>query len=145
MKAIFFVILCAVTSCLLVSCGEQPNLSAEDRAKDPNSLKVVNISRIFMHENNMFSFLVPGKHDGNYVLKTYNSLVRGGTKDGDENMRRIQSGVVFRFDVLPDKPMWVEVSSDGWLEVVHAHSPASIEGAGWNRGKNGAGQTVVVE
>jgi len=100
-------------------------------------IKVDNIVRVFMHEPGAYNFLVS----------------RNGILVPTENYRHSPQRVIIMPDVSREQFMWARVyykEEEGYgfpqayLEI-HVHSEKDIEGGGWNHGKFGRGQTVVVE
>ena len=94
-----------------------------------HDIKREHIVRVFMHEPGDYSVLV--NNNGELVSKTFACKIR-----------------LIR-DVPYDEPMYYEGerNRDGYfLRVeIHVHSEKDINGAGWNHGKFGSGQTVEVE
>ncbi len=94
--------------------------------------KIVNVLRIFMHTPNTYSVMMPGPQDSEIKLVTLP-----------------YAPARFFVDVPVDEHMWVLVGkkSYGFPSVIefHIHSQKDIEGAGWNHGKGGSGQTIIVE
>lgn len=129
MKKIIHILFClAVAGC----CGNQPT----DRKG-----KVENIQRVFMHE------------PGDYTVMWLD-------KDKQLQTRRFngyRSNVILKADVSSGEPMWAEwrgwgspnhPNEDRYVSyervVIHVHNAESINGAGWNHGKHGRGQTQEV-
>jgi hypothetical protein len=111
----------------LPGCWTQKDFSVE---------RYRNVERILMHEPNKYSFIFKYDEAKEYSLVTVN--VWGVPK------------------IIPDvtngEKCWVEVGAP-WVQnesfrislTIHVHSAADINGAGWNHGKFGRGQTTVVE
>ena len=106
------------------------------KAGQPREEKLVRIDgvdKIVMHEPHRYSFLVDGK------FQTY--TIWSGRADCVEFVKLIDG----------EKP-WVEAHYeskflDGWKccwMIIHAN-PSNINGGGWDHGKFGKGQTVVIE
>ncbi len=101
--------------------------------------RVENVTRVLMHEPSRYTLLT-ALPDGRIEQHTY-----GGY------------GLCYKppdlyHDVPPDKPIWAELreANDGctpctYVASIHLHSVEEINGAGWNHGKFGNGQTTVVE
>ena len=56
--------------------------------------------------------------------------------------------VKFVFDVRENEKVWMEgtIATSYYLTMtIHLHSPKEINGAGWDAGKNGSGQTEAIE
>lgn len=96
---------------------------------------VRDIHRIMMHEPHSYSFLLD---DGQFHRYT----IQRGSRSAD-----------ILYDAPSDGYCWAEVHyshyfGDGMMcdrIKLHIHSPQEINGGGWNHGKLGKGQTVVVE
>jgi hypothetical protein len=97
--------------------------------------KIENVTRIFMHETNNFTFFVekPGSSE---IEEIHISYARN---------KKLT-------DVPANKPMWVDVyksstscGDEGYYLEIHIHRVEDINPAGWNHGKFGKGQTTVVE
>lgn len=92
------------------------------------------VERILMHEPHRYSFFI----EGQTRVLTVNVISR------DE--------VYVKPDVAPGEKCWIEVGAP-WVQnecqriklVIHLHSFKEINGAGWNHGKFGHGETVVIE
>ncbi len=112
------------------------------------------VDRIMMHEPGRYTFFVE-RPDGSVAQLI---LTNGCGSCGE--------GVTIMRDVPSDERMWVEYScgSNGYPTqckqiptgfsywsaypakiVIHIHGLADINGAGWDHGKFGRGQTTVVE
>jgi hypothetical protein len=97
--------------------------------------KITGVQRIFMHDTTTFSFMI--------------------VDNGTQRLEEVDAhNVLFVLDVLPNETDWAEASGkknigcidDGWNElIIHLHSPAEVEGGGWDHGKSGHGTTNVVE
>lgn len=95
------------------------------------SEKYENILRVFLHE----------KHRVGFFIKNRNTLINIYATD-----------IRFIADVDPELPMWAiyyeksENNWSRWFELdVHIHNVTEINGGHWDRGKNGKGNTVVIE
>lgn len=120
--------------------------------EEPLVFRTVLVDRILMHERGHFTFLV--QHE-----------------EGRVGQLEIQTScrmAVIASDVPPGHRMWVSytctngyggettcktvppifsswIVSGAWTLYIHAHTIKEIDGAGWNHGKHGSGQTVIVE
>lgn len=102
----------------------------------PSDEKIENVIRVFMHEPNKFSFMIQ-------------------TQESSEiRMITLEGKAEFIADALETEKMWViargrQVHYGGYVSVnrleIHIHSPKDINGAGWDHGKFGSGQTQVIE
>lgn len=96
------------------------------------------VTRVMMHEPWRYTFLM--EDSGRITQRTIGQNPCGNVP------------VLFQ-DVPTGHPMWVEYRTvrSGKTDVcdelitIHIHSVADINGAGWNHGKYGSGQTTVVE
>ena len=107
---------------------------------EPTEDRIENVVAVYMHEVDHYSVAVADSNSASsrveiaYLSGQYNS--RGRVK-------------IFR-DVPAGKMMWVrrvrlnDMDSHVELEI-HIHSTADIQGGGWNHGKFGSGQTVVID
>lgn len=105
--------------------------------------RIDNVVRVFWHENTKYSVIVR-KH-GSAEIETF-VLKESMCGDNPRGKVRIVA------DVPLGNTMWVRyVTNFNWnldcLEVleIHVHSEKDIIGGGWNHGKFGSGQTVVIE
>ncbi len=116
-------------------------------AVEPRSIyKLEGGIRLFMHEDNHYTMMVQeGSQLVAISIVVYN--------DANSSVRFIE-------DVPVGQPMWIEYSCVQCSEVkrpyssqdilvrgvtFHVSAPTDINGAGWNHGKFGHGQTVVVQ
>lgn len=129
--ALFVSLLVFGTPCALYFCN------AVDREVVGHSEKRVdNVVRVFMHQPHEYTFMI--EKDGTAELETH-------------HFRYAKIRLVA--DVPAEDQMWAlvrEVEERGGYKfveeiVIHIHSPKDINGAGWDRGKSGSGQTHVVE
>ena len=101
------------------------------------SFPVYGVQRVLMHEIDFYTFLI--REPNSTKLKSL-SLSYHDDKS-----------FVLISDVAPDKDMWLNLKcrvdpTDKCFEIeIHLHSAKDINGAGWNHGKFGKGQTDVVE
>jgi len=118
-RYILFIALLSV--CFLAACSYE---------KEP--VTVENVKRVFMHEEKHYSFLYASPNNPNELQGfTLREVIR----------------VKIITDVSPEEDIWLKYTEFGSsydLEL-HLHSAEDINGAGWNHGKFGSGQTVVVE
>jgi len=99
-----------------------------------------NVERVFMHEVKNYSILY--REDASAELQ-------------QQNFCRDWPGVEVRLftDVPEGKPIWARavyaverLGDEYWKELeIHVHAATDINAGGWNHGKFGQGQTVVVE
>ena len=97
--------------------------------------RFINIVRVLMHETNNFTL-----------------IQQNGIELKELQFRRCKSVQMLQ-DVPLGDPMWASYKltykndrAYGELELtLHLHSAEDINGAGWNHGKFGRGQTVVVK
>lgn len=128
MKNLFAFLVCSTFVLIMVGCdGCEKKLLG--------TTKYPKVERVFMHQTNDYSFMI--------------------LKEG--KLESIHHYCVDKFDIFPDvepgAPMWAEV--DDWscagggnthrIIRIHVHSAKDVEGAGWNHGKRGSGQTNAVE
>lgn len=97
-----------------------------------------NVVRIMMHEPYRYTFLV--KEGESTAIRALTVWIT------DRDSER----VVILADVPADGKMWVVLKdnnwSGGWGSIeIHIHSEQDINGAGWNHGKGGSGNTEVVK
>jgi len=120
--------------CLAVAC--QPSESPKQNSLVTNTVK--NVQRVLMHEPGDYTFFYTNPKAQNELLPL-----------------RIPSVIKVNFfqDVPAEENSWLTFTSYGeCLNICHAgllelhlHSAQEINGAGWNHGKFGSGQTIVVE
>lgn len=111
---------------LLIACGAQ---------SPPKDEKIENVVRIFMYDQYHWSLMVqlPSSNESKLLGLIYVKEVR------------------FIADVPSERMMWVLIKKNKASFTLadqaffHVHSPADINGARWNHGKGGHGETVVVE
>jgi len=97
------------------------------------------VSRVMMHEPSRYTILVE-KPDGVVAQYTFGQGCCGNVPE------------IYR-DVPVGQPMWIEYRTGNpdtnrafdQLLTIHVHSVSNINGAGWNHGKFGRGDTTVVE
>lgn len=103
-------------------------------------VRIDNVSRVMMHERGRYTLMVE-EPDGRISLRSF-----GGSPC-------FYPETVLFHDVPEGDPMWatyrtVSRSCENPCEELtelHVHSAEDINGAGWNHGKFGSGQTTVVE
>lgn len=113
-----------------------PIISATDWSE---TKRIDGVSRVMMHEPSRYTMLVE-KSDGTIAQYSF-----GGGCCG--NVPKIFH------DVPSGQPMWIEYrtgdpgknSAFDQLLTIHVHSVGDINGAGWNHGKFGRGETTVLE
>lgn len=106
----------------------------------PSEIKRLDgITRVLMHEPGRYTFLI--EQDGGRVAqRTIGQMPCTNVPE------------LFH-DVPAGQPMWAEYHTrrSGKRDVcdalltIHIHSVTDINGAGWNHGKFGSGQTTIVE
>lgn len=126
MIVVGLVLLALVPFVLIKACPEAVYES-------PMDVRVDNVVRIFMHTPNSFTVLIE----------------QTGTKELKLHKFDFAATVTVFADVAPESKMWAMFKRDkgkgyGVLEL-HVHAPASIEGGGWDKGKDGRGTTHVIE
>ena len=92
--------------------------------------KIARIQRVFMHEWNVFSFMVETEEGTHSIIVYVNNYVTSE----------------FVWDVPRGELAYAlckYVDGDFFLEM-HLYSKDQIEGASWDHGKGGSGQTSVV-
>lgn len=96
--------------------------------------KVENVTRIFMHERGHYTFFSENPDSPEIIINTVGTFPEK----------------IFK-DVPKDKPMWYRYRMyrrNGEMHYefeIHIRSVKDIEGAGWDHGKFGKGQTTVIE
>lgn len=104
----------------------------------PQDERVDDVVRIFMHERGRYTVLKQSAVESSIVEQK----VPGYSCDAT---------ATYVPDVPKDQPMWLSVHYEGtYIQysariIFHVHSAQDIGGAGWNHGKAGSGQTVVVQ
>ena len=119
-----------LTTCVLSSCNQQ-------QQPVKHQVRLDNVVRVLMHQPGEYSIITKGI----------------GADSADLPMQYIRSHhTSLRQDVASKKSMWVEYFPPAGEPsyamdslVIHLHSAEEINGAGWNHGKFGSGQTVVIE
>lgn len=116
------------------------SFSCEHVKKPPRDEKVLNIQRILMHEPRHFTVLVQDSNTN--IIKGRDIEVSG-------------DDIVYIPDVGESGTNWAVLHWDYLQEnnyyhsvikvTFHIKSPEIINGAGWNHGKFGSGQTEVVQ
>ena len=114
------------------------------------STTVSGITRVFMHEPGYFTFLVEhgdSKKIGQLRVKTINDTTTI-VEDLQENQTisieyfSTQDPFLQSKSIPPDFSNW---DVQAMKLTIHLHSVKEIDGAGWNHGKFGRGQTIVVQ
>jgi len=113
---------------------------------------VSGITRVLMHEPDHFTFLVPNTNNkklGQLRIRTYQNQTTIVTDLQDNESIKIQYlcgnlRVAWSCESIPqDFSTWnVDFASQ---LIIHLHSAKDIDGAGWNHGKFGSGNTTVVQ
>lgn len=101
--------------------------------------KITNVARIFMHEPHRFSVFIQSPQSQEVIVR--------------ELKCHREDGVKFFTDVAPTENAWIllqfrNVGRFGWditNIVMHIHNVQEMEGAGWDHGKHGRGQTQVIQ
>jgi hypothetical protein len=123
--------------CIIIAVALPPFCSYVDRSVHPpkefGTTRLV-VERIFMHEPEDYSFFI--REPGTTELKTLKVRVLS-----PERLKIFE-------DVRTGEPCWINLG-DTWnnhsLSLdIHIDSPTRVEGAGWNHGKFGRGQTVPI-
>jgi len=97
---------------------------------------VANIEQVFMHESGTYSFRIRTSANVTVDSQEYHIFV-GKTAEFH--------------DVTEGNLGWAKIyytgccSTSGYKMELHLPTPSNIQGAGWNHGKFGEGQTVVVK
>lgn len=98
--------------------------------------KIDDVVKVFLHEPRHYSFLCKMPDSNELILRDFRNI----------------SPRIFR-DVPSNKNMYVELRGI-WKNIdgmhynsvtIHIHAVSGIEGAGWDHGKFGRGQTQVIE
>jgi hypothetical protein len=117
---------------------------------------VSGISRVFMHEPGNFTFLVEHidtKKLGQLRVSTYGNyvtIVEDLSEDQPISVVYSCSKYTGQSDEKSYQCRTVPSNFSNWNVragrlTIHLHSAKEIDGAGWNHGKFGRGQTVVVQ
>lgn len=99
-----------------------------------STTKYQNVERVFFHEPGHYSVLIPIKKDKELLQMDM----------GFSTYRIFE-------DVPQDEQMWASVDEYkilgrfNYSTNIHIHSAKDINGAGWNHGKIGSGNTIGVE
>jgi len=127
------VVLCSL--CLFAAC--QPAGNEEQKPLVTTTVK--NIERVLMHEPGEYTFFYTNPQDPKELLSFR-----------VESIRKLK---IFQ-DVSSEEKSWLTIVSRGGCEYscygvesleIHLHFAEEINGAGWNHGKFGRGQTTVIE
>jgi hypothetical protein len=126
-----------LTCCIIIASALPPFCSYVDRSVHPPKefgTTRYDVERIFMHEPEIYSFFI--RERGTVELKTLRVRVL--------NPERLK---IFT-DVQPGESCWINLG-DTWnshaLSLdIHIDAPTRVEGAGWNHGKFGKGQTIPI-
>lgn len=113
-------------------------------------MSVSGISRVFMHEPGCFTFLVKNtdsKKVGQLrVCSNENNVIISEDLEESQSIRVEYSCRPYHHNECNP----ISSDSSNWNVrtarlTIHLHSVKEIDGAGWNHGKFGSGQTVVVQ
>ncbi len=127
-------VLAVVICALMVGCS----------SGEVSDERINNVVRVFWHEHDRYSVLVE-RSEGVYSIVSLpaNVCVHNGAM------------VLIIADVPAREKMWVsaKIKRGASNDVnpcikkmeIHVHSPKDVEGAAWNHGKFGSGQTSVIE
>ena len=127
-KITYYVIILFIMM-FIVSCSK-------NKESSPQTEKIQNIVRIFMHEPLNYTVMIQKDSLNECKMITFEQPI---TK------------VHFIADVPDSSLSWVIVKQDNhrmlrYKELwFHIHNPEDIEGGGWNHGKGGKGETIVIE
>jgi hypothetical protein len=115
----------------LMSC--EPSQSSIDECAKQFRGRIDGVEAVYMHNVGSYSVMVRDEH-------------------GNLNHNRLCGEADVRDDAPPNQSIWVETTGVETCykcchctATVHIHSLKDIQGAGWNHGKFGSGQTTVVE
>lgn len=131
MKKIFY-ILC-ILGCLILNINSS-------QANDGRTKR--NCVRVFMHSPGDYSVMV---QEGDELVVVH---LKDGSpygvkpkifKDVSKNKK-----MYYKVDIIPPSFWGASYTTYSNIEI-HVHSEKDINGAGWNRGKFGRGQTEVIE
>ena len=92
--------------------------------------------RIFMHEPGRYSFMIQLSDSDVVTMRTF---------------RLFNCETRFILDVPQDEKMWAYIQEKGkgpeyrTFVDLHIHSVRDMEGAGWDHGKFGRGQTHIIQ
>lgn len=110
-------------------------------SNEADRVVIHDVVRIFMHERGHYTFFCREK--GQSAIRIYTFMCNVDKESGEKIVE----------DVPPDRACWVETSNpDPEIGerfrrklVIHLHSVREVNGAGWDHGKFGYGQTTVLE
>lgn len=119
-------LVCFVTLLIFVGC---------DFGKPLPNKKIDGVVRVLMHEPRRFTL-----------------LIKEGTRS-KLTMREFSGDIEILCDVPVSSNMWAEASyvrglgSEELLShlIIHVHSQEDVNAGGWNHGKDGSGQTQIIE
>ena len=128
---------------VVVILGCAPPLTDLDPESIPQTelQRIDHVGRVFLHEYGRYTLLV--EETGGTVIQW---------RFGNQFECNREPNLIA--DVPKNEPMWAEyyvLLGGMWaadceqLMSIHLHSAQDINGAGWNHGKFGSGQTTVVE
>lgn len=145
MKNCFAGIVSCFLTIFLIGCSTNTTKKVE-----PTS--VSGITRVFMHEPGYFTFLVENtdsKKVGQLRIKTNidNVIIMKDLDEGQSIQIEYSCGK-FQNEMYQCKSIPPNFSNWNVYALkltIHLHSVKELDGAGWNHGKFGSGQTVVVQ
>ena len=115
------------------------------------SFAINGVQRILMHEPKRYTFLVKQPNSDTLASLSSGDLWGGG---------RMPRQFIFIADVPGDKEMWLNLKyvvaskqEEGERKAIkkydtmeiHVHTAKDVNGAGWDHGKYGQGQTTTIE
>lgn len=145
MKNCFVLASCCFLTISLIGCSTNATEKVE-----PTS--VSGITRVFMHEPGHFTFLVENtdsKKIGQLRVQTYrdDTIIREDLEDGQSIRVEYSCGKYQKefYQCKSIPPNFSNWTVHARKLTIHLHSVKEIDGAGWNHGKFGRGQTIVVQ
>jgi len=108
-----------------------------------NIVRVDGVDRVLMHESNHYTFFVsrPDNTVGILDLRTFSGRVTVVEDMPADQPVRVEYTCRCK-EVPPNFVRWRAEPTEIYIRL---HSVKEINGAGWNHGKFGSGQTTVVE
>ncbi len=140
MKKLINILIAMVSLAFFASCSS---------AQEETSKIVINsVLRVFLHQPatrttlGSYSIMYRGEKD-EFSIKSLDDLIP---------IKAVVGTIKFT-QAKPDEPMKVELilkehnifNPDRWTAVIYIHGPEDVNGGGWNHGKGGKGQTLVVQ
>ena len=137
----------ALTAVFVAGCG--------DGLRPVSPTVVSGITRVFMHEPGRFTFIVQHAEAdtltklGQLRIQVYRNYVTMLEDLKDDEPIRIEYSCGTRHN-NPRQCKPIPVGFSNWnlhasQLTIHLHSAQELDGGGWNHGKHGRGQTVVVQ